>query len=328
MAKGRVGGTKSKLRGVVGDVIYQIAKNPYGDYDQKIISYTKEKLNNNTKWQALARMQIAMFQRCMSLLTPIIRESYQGIKTGVTSINYFVKINMALVQEDCIDNWTSPKGFSYPQKGKVETSSGLFCISQGTYKMPSIFSVKNGRFPEYNVTYCFDLSKIGRRMYDLRKQFRFSYNDTLNLIIWGTNSFGMAQDILLIGLQFNRQFGDYTMINQSNCGRVFSFTTKWWGRSTSRQWEVRLNASFDNATGILSIKPALYIMGLYDWIEQNTTLFTYIASHKKGTVWERNVAWFQVPFQMTPDDEWGVAPFEWFNTWDPNYDGEPYDEYF
>ena len=105
MARAKSGGTSAKLRGVVGDYIYQVIRNPQGDTEQKVITYTKEKLNRNTRYQALARMQIAMFMRCMNLLTPIISDSYQGIRSRVNSCNRFVELNMKNIQDYCALHW-------------------------------------------------------------------------------------------------------------------------------------------------------------------------------------------------------------------------------
>ena len=328
MARGRVGGTKSKLRGVVGDVIYQIAKNPYGDYDQKVIEYTREKLNNNTKWQALARMQIAMFQRCMSELTPIIKCSYQGVKTGVTSVNYFVSQNMKLVQDFCIDHWKDGGGYSFPYKGREYESFGQFLISTGSYQVPSQFSFSFTRSEGRAPIFKFDLSKVGVRMYDLRKTLRFSFSDTINILLWsgmlGTRIYGMT----LVQLTLNRQFGDYKVITPSNCDKVFTVNASWWAFQGTQEKQVKLNASFDQSTRVLSFQPNIYLQGLYQLIPVDVAMFTYIFSHKKGTVWERNTNIIRPPKVLDVDEEWGIHPYEAYYTWDENYDGEDYEDYF
>lgn len=328
MARAKRGGTTAKLRGVVGDVIYQIVRNPSGMTEQKIIAYTKEKYNANTKYQALARMQIAFYQRCMTVLTPIIKSSFQGVKTGVTSVNYFVSINMKLIQEDCYDNWMIPRGFCYPFKGRAEESWGLFVISQGSYTPPSLFSWQYGRGPYYWPTFRFNLSGMGKRLYDLRKAFRYSYNDTINLLAFCGTYQRWAAGLLYIRLTFNRQFGDYTQITQANAANVFKMEWQAFDVPGTAQKRVSLNAQYNPSTQILSIQPVLEVQGLYSWLPLDCMAHSWIFSHKKGNVWERNTNRFFTPCELDISDEWGRAPVEVFDTWDENYDGSDYDDYF
>lgn len=328
MAKAKTGGTTAKLRGVVGDVIYQIIKNPSGMTEQKIIAYTKEKYNANTKYQALARMQIAFYQRCMTVLTPIIKCSFQGVKTGVTSVNYFVSINMKLIQEDCVENWTLPKGFCYPLKGKEEESFGCFIISQGSYTVPSFFSWELGESPFYWPSYSINLSGMGHRLYDLRKSLRYSFADSINLIYFAGAMTFRSAGILFIKLTFNKRFGDYTQITQANASNVFTSEVQMWNIGISNEKRVQLNASYNPTTQVLSLHPVLEIRGASEWFPLTCLSLTYIFSHKKGTIWERNTNRFYAPCELESYDEWGRCPQEVFDTWDPNYDGTDYETYF
>lgn len=328
MARSSVGGTRSKLRGVVGDVIYQIARNPYGNYEQKIITYTREKLNRNTRQQALARMQIAMFQRCMSMLTPVIQCSFQGVKTGVTSINQFVSYNMKLVQEYCIDHWKYGGGFSFPIKGKEYESFGEFIISTGSYQPPKQFSWDYGKRPEYIPILKFSLAGTPHRLYDLRKMLRFSYSDSLNVLVWNGQPDSSQFGLTLVNMQLNRQFGDYTRITQANVDKVFAVSPTFIQFTTSQAKQVQMNAYLDESSQTLSIAPNVYVRGLYEWIPLPVALFSFIFSHKKGNVWERNTNRLFVPKPLDPDDPWGRQPYEAFYSWCDEYDGEDYEDFF
>ena len=328
MARSRVGGARTKLRGVVGDVIYQIAKNPYGDYEQRIISYTAEKLNRNTRQQALARMQIAMFQRCMTLWTPIVKNSFQGVKAGLTSIDHFVSVNMKEVQEYCIDWWKNAYGFSFPEKGKAYQSFGPFVISEGSYKVPDTFTVTKKTTLMGHVVFNIKLPSANCRLYDLRKVFRFSFTDVLNLFIWGGNGLEFQIGLFCASLRFSKSFGDYTQITSSNVSKLFEVATNILGVTYTQPKRVAVNFTLDTASNSLRISVIPQVQGAYAWLDVESFLFGYIFSHKKGTIYERNTCRMMPCEDLDEFSELGRPPFEAYYSWDDNYDGEDYDDYF
>ena len=137
MASGRVGGTRSKIRGQVGDIIYQVVKNPDGTYTQ--ISYGKPEDVTNTITPRLQaqRMCTSVIEALMRDLKPIGTISMQSAANKSKSLNAFSSFNLQLIARDCKNNWYSNNQFYYPKTGNIGTPSeqmgGRFMLSSGTW---------------------------------------------------------------------------------------------------------------------------------------------------------------------------------------------------
>lgn len=328
MARAKQGGTSAKLRGVVGDVIYQIVRNPYGSYDQKIITYTKDKLNANTRYQCLARMQIALMQYAMQDLTPIVSSSFEGIRDTVTSVNEFVSANMKMIQDYCVTNWKEANGFCYPLKGTNGGSWAPFIISYGSYQVPQFFSWRKGTgFAPWPI-YSFQLQSSTPRLYDLRKILGFSKDDVINFVYYCGTYQNWRSWVLLVSLKFSKAFNDYSTITTANAGQVFDVSYKLWNKNTTQPDRVTLNAIFDPVRRVFSIQPTLETLGLSQWIARDCMMHSWIFSKRKGNKWLRNTNRFWPPVDDESWIDWGRPPYEAYQSWDDNYDDEDYDDYF
>ena len=138
MASGRVGGTRSKKRGQVGDVIYQVVKNDDGSYTQ--ISYGKPEDVTRTITPRLQaqRMCTCMVEALMRDLGPIGKISMQSAANKSKSLNAFSSYNLQFVAQDCKSNWYSGNQFYYPATIEVGTPAeqmgGRFMLSAGTWQ--------------------------------------------------------------------------------------------------------------------------------------------------------------------------------------------------
>jgi hypothetical protein len=136
MAVGRVGGTRSLIRGQVGSNIYQVKKNPDGSYSQ--IVYEKGVRTETTLTPRLQaqRMCMAMVESIMKDLKPVLGISFQGEKSRSRSANKFSSINAKLVMDDCRDHWYDDNLFVFPSRHRtdieVKDLGGPFVISSGT----------------------------------------------------------------------------------------------------------------------------------------------------------------------------------------------------
>lgn len=324
MARAKTGGTSAKLRGVVGDYIYQIVRNPAGYSEQKVITYTREKLNRNTKYQCLARMQIAMFMRSMNLLTPIISDSFEGLRSRVNSCNRFVEINMPLIQDYCVQHWEDSILCRWPDKGREAFSFFNFYISEGSYKVPYQFSWFKGARDLGYPTFRFDLSRTQGRRYDMRKILGFNSGDSINFVYWSLDGI----DVFIVNAQFNPQFNDYTLITNANCGQLFTLKITRLGDPSQNTYTANLSASYNASTKILQFKPFVQFTNEYGTFDLSVILFAYIFSKRKGNLWLRNTFRFRT---NNPDDEevdYGDPPMQAYYTWDEDYDGESYYDYF
>lgn len=152
MASGRVGGTRSKIRGQVGDVIYQVVRNADGTYTQ--ISYGKAENVTNTITPRLQaqRMCTSMVEALMRDLRPVATISMQSAANKSKSLNAFSSYNVQLVARDCQANWYSGNKFYYPRTGNLGTPSeqmgGLYMISSGTWQFNGFDAVVHLVRPE------------------------------------------------------------------------------------------------------------------------------------------------------------------------------------
>lgn len=328
MARSKLGGTRRLLQGVVGDVIYQIIRNGQSLPEQKVISYTKEKLNNNTRLQSLARMQIATFEQMMSYLKPIISCSFENVQYGVTSINYFASINAGLIQQNCRNAWFDSWGFFYPSKGFQFTNYQLACapfqISQGTVAVPRCLTLDDDGFSHYVFKLVIQCGKNPRKI-DVRKLLSFSASDSITLIEIRNQDTDFTQVMNAVRYQFNPAFNDYTYITEENVSRLFLASPA-----------ERLDVTYEPIGHQIILRQKLgRFLPSGQWIDYERLLGTFIISKKKGAKWKRSSSALMIPpsVQREADDmpgsvEYGRAPFEIFNSWNEEYEDQTYEEFF
>lgn len=136
MAKARVGGTKSKIRGQVGDIVYQVKRNDDGTYTQYTYlkgQRTEEVLTPRLQAQ---RMCMAIVESMMRDLKPVARISFQWAKTKTASLNAFSSNNLRLVQRDCQEHWYGNNVFLFPYRHRtdmqIKDEGGPFMLSAGS----------------------------------------------------------------------------------------------------------------------------------------------------------------------------------------------------
>lgn len=138
MAVARVGGTKAKIRGQVGDQIFQVKRNADGTYTQ--YTYAKGVRTEETLTPRLQaqRMCMAIVESMMRDLKPIARISFQSAKTKNASLNSFSSFNTQLVLRDCQEHWYSDNKFLFPYRNRIDVTvkdeGGPFMLSSGTLK--------------------------------------------------------------------------------------------------------------------------------------------------------------------------------------------------
>lgn len=132
MAVGRVGGTKAKISGQVGDEIYKIEKDSSGGYQQVVIAKPESYPYTNTDLQALQRMKVCMVETAMKQLKLVLGIAYQNSRNKTASVNRFASTNLSLIDRDCKDHWYGDNEFYYPIKTYMDTLGGKFRISAGT----------------------------------------------------------------------------------------------------------------------------------------------------------------------------------------------------
>lgn len=135
MASGRVGGTKSKVSGTIGNEVYSLRRNADGSYSQVIATKPESVTYSNTERQAAQRMITAMIEGLMRDLAPIGRISFQSGANASKSLNAFSSFNLNKVREDMIANWYGRQNFVYPIRESDMKLGGIYTISAGTLQL-------------------------------------------------------------------------------------------------------------------------------------------------------------------------------------------------
>jgi hypothetical protein len=324
MAKAKTGGTSAKLRGVVGDFIYQVVKNPQGFTEQRVITYTREKYNANTRYQALARMQITIFMNCMNLLTPIICDSFEGLRSRVNSCNRFVQINMPLIQDYCVQHWFESLACQWPNKGNHNATFFPFWISEGSYKVPQLFSwtiiTDGGNWPLLR----FNLAGTFARKIDLRKALGFNNGDSLNVLYWLNN----GGTLILYQVQLSSRFNDNTVITSANVYNLFEVKQIVLGYAGRYTISFLKDVQFNKNSKLLTLRLLPLYKSEYAQFTVNPDFFATIFSKRKGNLWQRNTTRFYVNSPSGDQTDFGDPPFEAYHDWDANYNDESYQDYF
>lgn len=157
MAVGRVGGTRSKISGKVGNEIYQITHGSDGKLIQIVRAMEESRYNPNTFNQRCARLAMSMIMRAMAQFKPILQSSFEGSNTMSESFERFVRANYDYVR-DYVDGirealqegyWPYDPYFNVPNKHEPCILGGNWIISEGSlhYQWRDIQNVNQGGHP-------------------------------------------------------------------------------------------------------------------------------------------------------------------------------------
>lgn len=82
MARGKLGGTKAKIRGKVGKDIYQVKRGEDGSLVQEVYPQNLTPKYTNTYKQAVNRCCMGQVERMWHLLPQIIKDSFALVPMG------------------------------------------------------------------------------------------------------------------------------------------------------------------------------------------------------------------------------------------------------
>lgn len=136
MASSRIGGTSGKLRGQIGDTVYQVRREADGSFTQ-IIYQKGERVETQTSPKLQAqRMCVAIVESLMRDLKAIGNISFQSGKNKSQSLNAFSSNNLRMVKRDCEANWYHDNRFVYPKHLRTDIQirdlGGPYIISSGS----------------------------------------------------------------------------------------------------------------------------------------------------------------------------------------------------
>lgn len=227
MARARVGGARSKVKGAVGDVVYQITKDGDGDYQQTVYRRNRERVNNNTRPQAIARMIMGQIERMFHVLPDIIRDAYYQIDPGTMAFQHFAKINYPLLKADFVEHYTEGQVFDWQSKRQVYAPAGEWLLCDGT--LPA-FAFDSGHFTQglnnaFDLTWQFDNDRA--TFADLLAKMHVMIGDTLILFVYKKRESTGKPEILRFTTTPNASIPLDTLLNDTYENDLFQFDTQW-----------------------------------------------------------------------------------------------------
>lgn len=187
MARGRVGGTRSKVRGAVGSEIYTIGKDGEGRLTQIVSARPDSRAYSNTPAQAKNRCIMGMIHRMFHFLPDYIRQGYSGIPEGTLSFQHFAKINYNNLRKDFEEHFSGDNVFSWKKKHVLIPPAGPWILIQSD--LPA-FKI-NGRIVGDALGCMFDFDTFGVSGHitlgEALNQWGLKLNDRLHVVVFSTN---------------------------------------------------------------------------------------------------------------------------------------------
>ena len=136
MARSRVGGTKGKLSGALGDAIFYIVQDAAGRYMQTVQSRPAFRQYSNTEEQAKNRLAMATVERLMATYQDFITSGFENVDEGTLSAQRFAQVNYKEIREKLDEFWDvedfDESYWDWPKKGQTGPRTGYLILSQGT----------------------------------------------------------------------------------------------------------------------------------------------------------------------------------------------------
>lgn len=133
MGRGRLGGTKAKIRGQVGSNIYQIKRDASGALMQSVYAKPESREYTNTEAQAKARMVMGQIDRMFHALPDIIQEAYINTPSGTLSFQHFAKMNYEQLKNERDNKWDEIGDFDWRDKRDLTPPAGSWFLTDGEY---------------------------------------------------------------------------------------------------------------------------------------------------------------------------------------------------
>lgn len=313
MARSFQGGTRGFIRGKVANDLYQVTQDKRGRRIQLVRAVETSRINNNTKLQALSRMQMALLMGSLKQFREIVDHSFETIPYGQLSIAHFVEINMPLIQADCREHWDENNLFDYPTKGTTDVRAGLFKIAEGSLQPNSYIRWRNFGNNTTQVYVQFVIGKSQPKMADLKRILGANVDDYITAVVIGGIGLRRFNRFKYARFYVDSRLADDVVITNSNANQVFRTE----GNLTLRDWSVTaagtlmVNIRYQENSNAYAFYEGAFIYSVWD-----------------GVRWLRNNSTFEMMPGVTPDMVPFETPFDNFTSWWPSYDGETYEELF
>lgn len=148
MARGRIGGTKSKIRGKVGGDIYQLTRDPNGVLVQSVYAQNPNPKYTNTEVQAKNRCIMGQIERMWHIIPDVIRDAYSKIVPGTLAFQHFSKINYDYVRNEFRLTPLSESTINWKEKRDLSAPAGEWLLCDGT--LPEVYFSQFSWLDGYN----------------------------------------------------------------------------------------------------------------------------------------------------------------------------------
>lgn len=297
MAIGRLGGTRSMIRGRVGNDIYSIGKDAAGDFMQIVRSRPEFYSDPKTDAQIIARMSMAQIYAALRSFSVITNHSFEGVPYGQPSITKFIELNYPLLREDVIEFWEEGYKFGWQLKGRETIDCGPWIVSMGSLSVPACLEwVMPHRYnsPIFMTISC----GVSHPTFgDLRAALGAAAGDYITLVGVAFKPQSLIGRLYMLRHFLSAQMSDDTLLTSENISDAFTY-----------EGNVNSGLTINVSSGVIAstlLPPDAAVS------EYGFGAGALILSKQLGGVWRRS----NCQLEYDEDMRWGVAPNECFVSW-------------
>lgn len=104
MGKGRVGGARAKIRGKVGNSVYQIVREPDGSYSQMVYAQSEDRNDTLTPDLVRQRIMMSMCYKWMAAIPFILNSAFGKGRYKPLNLQEFVRLNIPRLRQNIDDD--------------------------------------------------------------------------------------------------------------------------------------------------------------------------------------------------------------------------------
>lgn len=234
MGKGKLGGTKAKIRGKVGDIIYQTKRDESGKLVQSSYVAPVVVTPSNTEPQAKARAIMGMIERMFHALPQVIKDAFYFIAPGELAFQHFSRINYDYVRSQFSLMPGTISSINWKNKYDLAAPAGAWLLCDGT--LPEISFTNTNWWEEFNnwLRWYYFPKDVGFRISDLYNHMHMQADDIIRFYVFVEYADGMPSKVV---------YGDFKLIPgiSLNSWLPYNYGFDIWQPLTDTEW--RLQAS-------------------------------------------------------------------------------------
>lgn len=188
MARGRLGGTRSLIRGAVGTNVFSIGRDESGDLTQVVSTRVQERRYSNTDLQIRNRMIMGQIERMFHVLPSIISGGFIKVDRGEMSFQRFSSLNYRRLREDFDNNYSGVPRFDWRDKRDMTAPAGEWILTDGSLTPPVFSSVTASSDERNGVEFVVDGVDSSTRVRDILIRMNVCPGDSLVLFLFRKNA--------------------------------------------------------------------------------------------------------------------------------------------